>query len=197
MIHPLFLKRRLINYNSLLDMKADNSLELSEATLAAKNNKTTIDKSTRSTKIKLQISPNDYPDITIPLLDLISEWDETLIPSDFKVGEFNYLIYEKGDHFKKHRDRSRHKFRDPTSLISFRVFSTSTLISQSADFEGGELIIYDNDGNEHNADLQVGETVFFKSTIPHQVNEVTRGTREVLVSWVWIKNDVHKYTNII
>ena len=57
------------------------------------------------------------------------------ISSDYLVYEFNYLIYNKGDHFKKHRDR----LDKPPN----RIYSTSTLISQSSDFEGGELVYPD------------------------------------------------------
>ena len=122
---------------------------------------------------------------------MVNKWNPERLNADFIVNEFNYLIYDKGDHFKRHRDKLFVEGRPQ------RVYSTSTLISQSDDFEGGELIVYDNDNNPINTDLQVGETAFFDSNSSHQVNPVTKGTREVLVAWIYKKDDVQKYKNII
>ncbi len=189
-MQKLFMKHKIVDFNSLLDMKEDVDGTLIPATLWSPEGGCE-NKVTRSTKLKPFVKPKDYPDICSQLIKLVNKWNPELLNADFIVNEFNYLIYNEGDHFKRHRDRISHKNR------STRLYSTSTLISQSADFEGGELIIYDDNDNPINTDLQVGETAFFDSFTPHQVNPVTKGTREVLVAWIYKKDDVQKYKNIL
>ena len=189
-MQKLFMKHKIVNYNSLLDMKEDVDGELNDAGVY-NNGNGKVDKSTRSTKIKDFIQPRHYPDISNQLIELVNKWNPIRINEDYIVYEFNYLVYNEGDHFKRHRDKLNKK------NAANRIYSTSTLISQSDDFEGGELIIYDKDDNPINTDLQVGETAFFDSTTAHQVNPVTKGTREVLVAWIYKKSDVQKYTNRI
>ena len=189
-MQKLFMKHKIVDFNSLLDMKEDIDGEMENAGIYA-NGKETVNKTSRSTKIKPFVKPKDYPDICSQLIKLVNKWNTDRINADFIVDEFNYLIYNEGDHFKRHRDRFKQNNRPE------RLYSTSTLISQSADFEGGELIIYDDNDNPINTDLQVGETAFFDSFTPHQVNPVTKGTREVLVAWIFKKNDVLKHKKIL
>ena len=185
-MQKLFMKKTIVDYNSLLDMKEDFDQHIINAEIYAKAK---LDKNIRSTKINAAIKPIDYPDVTTQLLQLVPAWNSKRLSSDYLVYEFNYLIYNKGDHFKKHRDR----LNKPPD----RIYSTSTLISQSSDFEGGELIIYDNDNEPINTDLQVGETAFFDSWTSHQVNPVTKGTREVLVAWIYKKSDLQNHKKIL
>lgn len=189
-MQKLFMKNKIVDYNSLLDMKEDVDGELKDAGVYNSAGGR-IDKSTRSTKIKEFITPKHYPDISNQLIKLVNKWNPARLNDDYIVWEFNYLIYDKGDHFKRHKDKIIVKNK------AERIYSTSTLISQSEDFEGGELIVFDEDDNPINTDLQVGETAFFDSMTPHQVNPVTKGTREVLVAWIYKKSDVQKYTNRI
>ena len=185
-MQKLFMKQTIVDYNSLLDMKEDFDQHIINAEIYAKAK---LDKNIRSTKMNAAIKPIDYPDVATQLLQLIPVWNSKRLSSDYLVYEFNYLIYNKGDHFKKHRDR----LDKPPN----RIYSTSTLISQSSDFEGGELIIYDGDDEPINTDLQVGETAFFDSWTSHQVNPVTKGTREVLVAWIYKKSDLQNYKKIL
>ena len=178
----LFIKQKIVDYDVLLEMKEDVSGELVQAGVVDKNNRSVIDLTSRSTNMKTVIKPKHYPDVCQALLGLVSYWPDPRIKEECIVWEFNYLIYNEGDHFRRHRDRIG---KGPP-----RIYSTSTLISQSDDFEGGELIIFDEEENPINTDLQVGETAFFHSTTLHQVNPVTKGTREVLVAWIYEKSDL-------
>lgn len=185
----LFIKQKVIDYDVLLEMKEDVSGELVQAGVVDQDSKPRIDLTSRSTQQKTVIKPKHYPDVCKALLDLVSYWPDPRIKEECIVWEFNYLIYNEGDHFKKHRDRIK--------IAPQRIYSTSTLISQSDDFEGGELIIYDEEENPINTDLQVGETAFFDSWTSHQVNPVTKGTREVLVAWFYEKGDLLIHQNRI
>jgi hypothetical protein len=176
----IYIKRKDLNIESLYDMRDDESF-FSLANVI-ENNKSLVNKSSRSTKIKNGINPDHYPEITKSLTDMISIWDSTLNPADFYVKEFNYLKYGEGDHFVRHRDHlKRNGKRDPNG----RVFSTSTIIDKSDDLRGGDFILWDQYNVEHNISLDVGETIFFSSFREHQVRKVLQGNREVLVAWIY------------
>lgn len=56
---------------------------------------------------------------------------------------------------------------------------------KTEDLEGGDLIIYDKNGEQINTELEVGETVIFYSSAFHKVTPITKGGREVLVGWIY------------
>jgi predicted 2-oxoglutarate/Fe(II)-dependent dioxygenase YbiX len=91
-----------------------------------------------------------------------------------------YLKYGISDHFIKHTDAISDK-----KLNRIRRFSTVTMLSKTDDLEGGDLLLFDENDDTYNANLEVGETVLFYSSTPHQVTPITCGGREVLVSWVY------------
>lgn len=176
----LYMKRTDIPMQSLLDMDFQDSAEVKAGVYNSRDGEK-VDPNTRSTTIKQDIKPREYPDVCKHLLDMINIWDPTLDSKDFEVREFNYLKYGKGDKFKRHRDRIK---KENTPL---RIFSTSTIIKTSDDLTGGDFVIWDHGGVEHTVELKPGETIFFDSTVPHEVREVTKGNREVLVAWIYYK----------
>ena len=134
----------------------------------------------RSTSIKREIWPTHYPEICNYIVDLIHKWDPGLDPSDYCVGEFNYLRYKKGDHFTWHRDYV------PGSP---RWFSTTTIVDRSDDLVGGDIVMLDAETEmEVAVEMKQGDTIFFSSETPHMITPVEQGTREVLVTWIWKKN---------
>ena len=192
MNNPLsYVKRKIVDYNSLLDMKEDMDGDLVDAATTRYNEKekrreSLTDKKFRSTKVKHFIYPEHYPDVNDALLKLIPILDNSRISDNFYVFEYNYLIYKKGDHFTKHRDQIMRE--PPIDWSQMRVYSTSTMISESEDFEGGEFIFYDKgDGEGEELKIEKGETLIFDSTKAHEVKPVTKGTREVLVAWIAYK----------
>lgn len=109
------------------------------------------------------------------------------------ANQTDYLEYGEGQFFEIHQD-SRGHTNDPNEATG-RMWSTSTLIDQTDDLEGGELLLYgphiNNVKNNRpmRIDLQVGETVFFPSHYYHEVTPVTKGLRTALVVWL---GDDHK-----
>lgn len=62
--------------------------------------------------------------------------------------------------------------------LSFTFF-----LSKPEDYDGGELVIESNDG-ENAIKLPAGSLVLYPTTSLHRVTEVTRGERLVVVGWV-------------
>jgi len=62
--------------------------------------------------------------------------------------------------------------------LSFTVF-----LNDPGDYDGGELVLEGNDGDE-DIKLQAGAAFVYPTTALHRVAEVTRGERLVVVGWV-------------
>lgn len=69
------------------------------------------------------------------------------------------------------------------SFVDIRKLSFSIQLTDEKDYEGGELVIYENN-NKFIAPKNKGTIIFFESNILHEVKPVTKGTRHALVSWV-------------
>ncbi len=138
-----------------------------------------IDKGFRSS-ISKNISPEFYPDLNKLLTTFCQSLHERHFPSTLILREMEYLKYGIGGRFETHHDEIR--YENPKMI---RRFSTVTLLSKSNDLEGGELIIFDKYNNKLKTDLEVGETVLFYSSTLHKVTPITKGSREVLVGWIY------------
>lgn len=80
-----------------------------------------------------------------------------------------------GGHYRWHQDFGG-------GIYSRRKVSVVALLSEPADFDGGDLVLF-TDG-ERKADLKLrGDLVLFPSWVPHCVTPVTRGLRHSLVAW--------------
>jgi PKHD-type hydroxylase len=62
--------------------------------------------------------------------------------------------------------------------LSFTLF-----LSDPADYDGGELVIEDNDGSNA-IKLTAGSLILYPTTSLHRVADVTRGERLAIVGWV-------------
>ena len=134
----------------------------------------------RSTSIKEMKATDDcFAEINQALVTGISSFGPQWIPEDYYVFEYNYLIYNVGDHFQWHKDQYI-----PEDDTPKREFSTSTILSLSDDLSGGDFEISSDDGWVQTVPLTVGETLFFKSTTRHKVNRLHVGKRISLVAWI-------------
>ncbi len=106
--------------------------------------------------------------------DIIDK-DLQSIDKTYRCGEFyTLLIYEKGDFFAEHTDKS--------SVYSDSEISTSPQDEEkilftggyelNRDYKGGNFII---DGKE--LDVDIGELFYFSRDILHEVKEVKEGIR--------------------
>ena len=177
---PLYAKKTIVPYQSLLDLVEDCNGEpfVAAETYSSKNG-SGVKPETRSTSLK-KPNPDSWIDINIPILSMLESFGEN--PKDFEVQEYNLLEYQKYDKFVKHKDRIV-KPDHPQ-----REYSTSTIIQMSDNIKGGKFLIYSEDGFMDALDLQVGETIMFSSDTLHEVTEVEEGVRLVLVAWIYKKN---------
>ena len=75
-------------------------------------------------------------------------------------------------------------------------FSTTIFLNDPSEYDGGELCLWVN-GEEYKFKLKAGYGITYETGIPHCVNEVTRGERQVCIFWTTshIKNfeDLYKF----
>jgi|TARA_R110002020_G_scaffold253266_1_gene467015 PKHD-type hydroxylase len=85
----------------------------------------------------------------------------------------NYVA--PSDKFKKHIDRN----------INFpvRKLSMSIQLTDPKKYEGGELVLYNNEKGDI-VNKEQGTLILFPSFILHEVTPITKGERNSLVSWV-------------
>jgi PKHD-type hydroxylase len=88
-----------------------------------------------------------------------------------------YLGSEQG-HYNWHIDMS-----EKTNSVP-RKLSMSILLSDPADFQGGELQVKPSNDEPINVEQAKGRAWFFPSYMLHRVAPVTKGVRQSLVLWV-------------
>jgi len=85
------------------------------------------------------------------------------------------LKYTINSQFPKHRDSDN---TIPTNPNQQRLFTIGILLNE--DFEGGDLIVYDNKKNY--LKKTTGNSYIFESSLEHEVTKITSGIRYVLVA---------------
>lgn len=85
--------------------------------------------------------------------------------------------YEEGQFMKTHVDHIQSIFDGQKKGIP--VMTSLGILND--DFEGGEFVMFD----DYVVDLKIGDVLLFPSIYmyPHQVKEVTKGTRYSWISW--------------
>jgi predicted 2-oxoglutarate/Fe(II)-dependent dioxygenase YbiX len=137
----------------------------------------------RKTKQRIcqgQNIPNNFP--IENLLDVVNQlnsqyWKFNIQGIDV-AKDYPFLYkYNVGGHFDWHIDMS--------AFISTRKLAFSIQLSNSEDYEGGDLQFYD--GNNPTSDLQLrekGSLIIFPSFVWHRVTPITKGTRYAIVGWI-------------
>ncbi len=94
--------------------------------------------------------------------------------------ECHFAKYEKGDLYKRHSDRHNHL---PGRLLSCVVY-----LSDLAQGDGGELVIYDENLHAIKIIPEAGRIVVFESSLEHEVKPCRR-TRWSITGW--LREDIH------
>ena len=109
------------------------------------------------------------------------QWDytETLQFTKYGIGQF-YDWHPDQHHFVYPEDDTNVDMRG-----KYRKLSTTLLLNDPKEFEGGELEFHYNKKETKIADEldSIGTLVVFPAFVYHRVREVTEGTRYSLVSW--------------
>jgi hypothetical protein len=118
---------------------------------------------------------------------LINKLKEIGIKGEFYY--FSVLRYDIGQEFKKHTDN----IGSPNTPHSKRFKTVIIQLSNENEYEGGDLIIYNND-ETITASKQIGNTIIFHSSLEHEVTKLTKGRRYCIVFWLEKKNiDIKHY----
>jgi len=107
--------------------------------------------------------------------------------SEIDKERFQFSKYVKGDYYHLHRDWST----ELDDLPHTRKLSATLQLSDSDDYEGGDLLIdmfgyYVNNNKHdimHTMNRSKGSVIVFDSRMPHEITPVTKGTRYSLVKW--------------
>lgn len=89
-----------------------------------------------------------------------------------------YNRYQVNQRMDVHCDHISTLFGDKSGVPILTILGTL-----NDDYEGGELIFFENEV----MDMKAGDLIIFPSNFmfPHKVNPVTKGVRYSYVSWVW------------
>lgn len=95
------------------------------------------------------------------------------------LAEIQYARYETGNFFTKHRDTiyKGDEFK--------RAITCSINLSNSEDYTGGELCVYDEEDNEISVlGKDAGSFIIFPAFLQHEAKTVNSGIREAIVTWI-------------
>ena len=115
--------------------------------------------------------------IVYDALDVNADFKNFCLPTETSGVLFTRT--HSGGYYKPHFDQP-----------SLGDYSNTLFLSDPSEYDGGELTLWLND-KEETFKLEPGMVVSYHCGTPHQVKEVTGGTREVAVFWTRsrIKND--------
>ncbi len=100
------------------------------------------------------------------LLPKLKEFDICDLPDTTHM-----IQYNQGCFFKEHKDRG--------NGLEDRILTLIVQLSDSSDYEGADLIV-----NKKHTSKDIGNLILFDSGLYHEVTELTKGKRNVLVSWI-------------
>ena len=117
------------------------------------------------------------------LLDYVVKANENVYHYDIsKFTPCQFAQYNVGDFYDYHQD-SGHQYVEYEKET--RKLSMTVQLSDSKDYEGGELQFYNGNGDPDIPPMQEqGSVLVFDSRMYHRVTPITEGVRYSLVSWV-------------
>ena len=161
--------------------ECDSILKLNDGFNTINNSKVEIAiPSKRKSKFGKVISIDLLEDIILPKirqLGIIS----------LKNSQPMFIQYNIGDYFKPHTDVTYGS--DPSTI---RVYTLIIQLSDSSEYDGGILRVEDNYANKDR-----GTVIIFRSDKVHELTEVSRGSRNILVCMFSSKDLVLNKTSII
>jgi PKHD-type hydroxylase len=152
-------------------------LPFSKATTFANDD----DKSMRSSSVKWIPQDEKWQWLYEKLMQLAVDankelWNFDLISAPELIQYTEYYASEEG-HYDWHQDIG-------PGVGSFRKVSITVQLSDSDEYEGGDLQLWYGGNSSINAERGAGVVVVFPSYMMHRVSKVTKGTRRSFVLWV-------------
>ncbi len=119
---------------------------------------------------------------------IISEYSSVCSYIDLtNIAEIQYARYETGNFFRKHNDTI---YADGHTK---RVLTCSINLSEESEYYGGDLVVFDNKGNEiSKLGKEIGSFIIFPATFFHEACVVESGTREAIVTWIHTDDNTFK-----
>lgn len=116
--------------------------------------------------------------------ELIQKFDR---PID-SLSKLDFIKYEVGHYFQKHRDTGDIKQINNRALTAIIYLNSCSKYNNSADsFQGGDLILYGTHKDFPNHGLPIfpktGRLLVFPSELFHEVKPIINGTRYCMVAW--------------
>ena len=139
------------------------------------------DKSTRSSSVKWIPQDEKWQWLYEKLMQLAVDankelWNFDLISAPELIQYTEYYASEEG-HYDWHQDIG-------PGVGSLRKVSITVQLSDSDEYEGGDLQLWYGGNSSINAERGAGVVVVFPSYLMHRVSKVTKGTRRSFVLWV-------------
>jgi PKHD-type hydroxylase len=152
-------------------------LPFSKATTFANDD----DKSMRSSSVKWIPQDEKWQWLYEKLMQLAVDankelWNFDLISAPELIQYTEYYASEEG-HYDWHQDIG-------PGVGSLRKVSITVQLSDSDEYEGGDLQLWYGGNSSINAERGAGVVVVFPSYMMHRVSKVTKGTRRSFVLWV-------------
>lgn len=153
-----------------------NTLPFQDATVVGG-----LDKKTRSSSIKWIPTTTEFEWLYKKLMDLSIEANQALWDFDLKtmpegIQYTEYYASNRG-HYTWHQDIG-------PDLLSQRKVSITVQLSDTNEYEGGDLEIWSGGDEGRKMPRGKGTVVIFPSYMMHRVTPVTKGTRKSFVLWV-------------
>ncbi len=160
----------------------DKICEMANPALFGKGNETIYDENVRKA---FDISANRIRlRETEPQENKFNYFFKNIIPINkkFKYELYKMHIYKEGGKFSRHKD-----------TIHAPNHYATLVISIPTEFTGGELLLYENKGDENpltTCNLKHSNSVIFLTDVEHEVLEVKSGTRIVLQYDVYLEDKI-------
>lgn len=146
-------------------------------------------------KFNAQLTDKQHRSVLLSKDNLPEDFIESLY---FKILQINnrtfryhlegFVIHDLPRIFKYSADRKDHYVWHRDTLLrpelgTCRKLSFSIQLSNSADYDGGDLEFLPEQKNP--LQRQQGSIILFPSYLTHRVSPITRGTRHVIVGWIY------------
>ncbi len=135
----------------------------------------------RNSKIKW-LTSFSHPEMYLKVINLFNEVNNSTYNYDLRFLDSLQLTLYNGDEegfYGIHKD----SFNNEVGDLSDRKLSLSILLSDPSEYEGGDLVIDQENKEPTVVPKKTGSAVVFPPYLRHEVTKVTKGNRFSLVAW--------------